>query len=145
MVVTIASVLALIELREASKARYLDVRTLIQEMNVPALRDARRFVYTEMPSDRAQLSGESLKKVEMVLVSFDEIGVLVAQGLLPRQMALDVYAEIVTRAWRKVLPFVRFERERRGMSRYMIHAEILANLAEQHIQRHYPDERLGYY
>ena len=71
--------------------------------------------------------------MNLVWTSFDKIGLLVNLGL----MALDVACEIATTAatcWKRLLPYIEFERER-GRASHLVYFEELAEASEQHWSR----------
>jgi len=55
-----------------------------------------------------------------------------------------MYFDVVIRIWKRVLPFISAERERKGRL-YMMYFERLAERCEQHRRKNFPEEKLEPY
>jgi len=80
--IVVASILALSQLREMAKARFLEALIkLFEELNAPEARAARAFVFQELPSDPTEINGIARKNVETVYNQLDFVGFLVENKL----------------------------------------------------------------
>jgi hypothetical protein len=66
-----------------------------------------------------------------VIHYYDNLGAMVAHGLISADVVLSVYGESVDRCWRLVEPYIKQERDIRGDPEYQILFEHIASLAER--------------
>lgn len=142
LVIIIAAWLAIKQLRDAVRARSLTgFQAIWAELNGAEARGDRAFIFAN-EIDPADLDVEDRLKVERVCVTFDFIGVLVYHELVPRDVALSMYFDVVLRTWHRVRAFVLAERRRRGNVLYMMYFERLADTCDKYRRRRFPDEKL---
>lgn len=132
------------ELDELSSTRYIDVSNeLFQELNSPENIAARRWVLLELPDDPveglASLSDEGRDAAKRVLNSLDHVAFLTQLGWIPDEMIMPWMNPMVVKAWRKLKPYVIYERERRREYDYYIYAEELGEKCQEWRARYLPD------
>jgi hypothetical protein len=76
------------------------------------------------------------KRAAMVRADFDEIGLLVVNGLLPKEMFLDAYWNTIIISWKALRDDIDRERKRRRYPRYMTYFYLLYQEAEDFARRH---------
>lgn len=131
--IVVAAAIAIWQIREAARARSLDGFLALAE-NIKRDQDARKSIYKELANIH-HLNDEEKEKllakpklrsaIEQVCVTFDQMGVLVLHGLLPKDVAFSMYFDVILRTWYLVEPFVQAERERRQSDAWMAYYELL--------------------
>lgn len=129
---------ALGQLKEMTRTRHLEAMLRVYEIiGSREARTQRRFLYTQLTSSPAQLSSEERDHVEDVSASFDRIGKLIEDGLVPKEMLFDSHCEMIIRCWIKLKPYIIYHRQQIG-GRHVEHFELLANQAIRYHQKHFP-------
>jgi hypothetical protein len=137
--VLIAARFAIRQLREATRTRALDGFLAISyEIASSEAAASRKLIYTK---DFKKWSDDERHMAEEVCVTFDRMGVLVLHGLIPEDVALSMYFDVILRTWKRLEPFVKKERERRQMDLWMMRFERLAEKCEKHWMQELDDHR----
>ena len=141
---TAAALVALLmiwqQLRYQSKQMKYDALTqLHQQITSDTMHEALRFIYASDPNHLAHPKSEDeLKKLELVLITYDLVGFRVRQGVLPESATLETEWAILLSLWPQVQPFIELERQFRGGVPYKQHFEWLVKRAEDFKRQHYP-------
>ena len=132
IVVIYAAVVAVGQLKEMTKTRYLEAMLRVYDMIAsPEARASRRFIYSELRSAPDRVTSEEREKIEEVSVMLDRVGALVSAGLVPKDLLFANHREMIIRSWEKLAPYVIYRRLHRYPS-FARHFEQLANLAQNH-------------
>lgn len=129
IVVIGAALLAVQQLREMSKARYLEGMLRVYDLIASEdARASRRFIYGELTSKPEAITAKEQEKVETVSVLLDRVGALVSAGLVPKDLLLASHHDMFIRSWDKLAPYI-FYRRLHGDASYVIHFEQVADMA----------------
>lgn len=119
----------------------------IQEMVLhPAMQRAMREIHT-LAEQRPEAvntpsTADDLERVELVLRTYDILAHRLKCAVLPLEEALQTEWMTVLSIWPKVEPFVKRQREVRGVT-YKAHLSWLVQRAEEYKERHHPLVKLG--
>lgn len=142
VVVTVATIVALRQLRESARARRLEAILKVYEMmGSESARAARRSIYVGLDSAPNEVSATEREAIEQVSVMFDMIGNIVEMGLVSRTELFETHCEVIIRCWRKLQPYIEWHRLVLG-GRHAASFERLAGLAEEYYSNNFPDEEL---
>lgn len=120
IVIIVAAILALWQIRESRNARFLDGTMSIFEMfDRRGFRELRRFVYIDLPSEPETITPEQLLKAEEVWVTFNELAVMLQNNFLHRNLMMQMYSDTYVRSWLKLEPHVLKARRDRNDPGYM--------------------------
>jgi hypothetical protein len=109
---------------------------IYRELHSSETRHARRYVYRNRAlyetltsiddSDLSHLPEEARGNAERVGNTFDRVGYVVYQGLIPARFVLDGYYHVIARCWIVLEPFVQAVRAYTGENSYQQYFEYLA-------------------
>jgi hypothetical protein len=121
---------AYIQLSEVYNSRYIDVANkLFDELNSPENIEARRWVFHDLPDDPVEgiktISQGDRDLVKKVLNSLDHVAFLTQAGWIPDELIMPWMYPMISKSWRKLKPYVEYERERRKEPYYYINASKL--------------------
>ena len=128
------------QLKYQSKQMKFEALTQLHEILIsPSMQDALRFVYSEEPIYLAnpKTPGE-LEKVELVLNTYDLIGLRVREGLLPEETTLVTEWGILLRVQGQLQPFIEQERMLRNGVPFKENYEWLVKRAKEFRNERYP-------
>ncbi len=92
----------------------------------------RQFVYKELPGDPqalSRLSDTDRKKVERVIASLNDVGLLIEEGAVPKKLFFGVYHTMIIRLWYNLQHYVKYHETRIG-GRYAKRLERLERRAK---------------
>jgi len=136
LVIVIAALLSLMQLREIKKTRQLDLALhLLDTISSPEARELRRFVYEIAHRLDQPLSSEDMLKVDQVLSGLDRMWLLAEEKQVKSRLIFDAYGPMIVRIWRLLAPVVAVERRRRG-NWYRARAQELARQAGIYCEKH---------
>jgi len=142
-ILIVAAFLTIRQLKDAVRERSLEGFLAISAaLDKQETKDARRFIFSSDALDPEALSKQDQEKIERVCLAFDHVGVLVIHGLIPRDVAMSMYFEVVLRTWHKVRDFVEAERKKRGTKLYMMYFQRLVQESERYHQRYFRNEKI---
>jgi hypothetical protein len=81
------------------------------------------------------------KEISMVRADFDQIGILIENKLVPKQVFLRAYWNTVLVCWMSLKEHIHQERLRRDYPSYMTYFEKLSNDAKAYWKKHHPETR----
>jgi hypothetical protein len=137
VIAAIAVVVSAWQLREARRANAFPAALdLFREYRSPEMVKARRLLFDELPKmDRKggirALPDEVAQAALKVSHYLDNLGVLVAHGLLDPKLAAGFLGDSTLGLWRELSPFIRRERELRSPAAYQQYFEHLAATLEE--------------
>ena len=134
-VVTATAILVFIQLKEMAAARSLEALSRVFDtVTTEEMSEARRYVLSQELPPPGEASPEVYRKMHKVWVSFDNLGLLVDHGMLPEEIALDMFYDTVVRCWQKLETHIQHERETRG-TKYQKFFEMLYHRSVEHSRR----------
>lgn len=123
VVVVIAAILALRQLRESSRARVSSLLLeIFQIIHSDQCAEDRRIALSSSAS-----SSEGRAATRRVVELWEWIGLLVRKGMLPPELVLDMYSDLIISTWRAARPLILEVRS--ASSNYAEHLEYLFGLA----------------
>lgn len=141
-VIIYAAIVAVGQLREMTRARQLEAtREIFAHLETPEARELRKFVY-ELTGKPEDLSEYYQGKVLSVIATLDNVGFLVNLGLMPKDTMLPFYYDIFLKCWKKLKPYVEYQRDKRGLKKYAANLENVAKLSEEYRKQHYPGQEI---
>ncbi len=119
------------ELSEAANTRYMDISDrLFADLNSPENIEARRRIFQNLHEDPEtgleQLEKEDHDAMNSVLNSLDHVAFLTQQGWIPDDLIMPWMHPMIAKSWKKLEPYVLYERARREEPYYYQHAGELA-------------------
>lgn len=108
LVITVALVLAYLEIREIRKATYATAyKAAFDILQAEEIRSARRFVFRELKDkDLKEWTEDDTRTAEKVCYTYDGIGQMVRHGFLPKNSIVDSWGVSLRRSWDIVKPLV---------------------------------------
>lgn len=105
-----------------------------REFRSPEFRDSQRVIYQRLPDCSPDVGLYALPSdirghVISTIQYYDNLGAMVANGLVGSDLVLGVLGESIERFWNLIESFLKKEREIRGDTEYEIFFEHLAALA----------------
>ncbi len=133
LVVFVAFLVAMRQIGEATRSRSLDgFIEISRELNEDSARKDRKFIYDGLSQD---LSPENFERVERIWVMFDRMGVLVEHGLVPADVALSMYFDVVIKTWIKSKNLINNKRLERDSKIYMMYFQKLVRRCIRHWEK----------
>jgi hypothetical protein len=137
---TIAVLLALLyawlQIRDAQKKSKIEsVWEIYRELAEENVRSSRHYIYNHQStyaalawdgSDLSKLEKDDWRNASAVSNSFDRVGFLVAEGLIPVEL-LKGFKYVIGRCWIILEPFIAANRNARKEPSYQVYFEELAN------------------
>jgi len=145
-VATVAALFFLLyEIRQSTKSRYLEGAVhLFEYFNTEESKEARRIIYSA-GALKHDIEEEERKSAEQIWAYFNQMGILVKEGLLPRKIALEMYSETTIRCWKALEKNIKEERKKRQVPTYMHYFEWLYNESVQYRGKEFRNERIELY
>lgn len=151
LVIAASAIAALMQLRHMRGSNQIVALTECREtLESPEFREAQRFVSYELPErltdpkevlriaqPQSQFEGE-YQAIDTVANFFENLGILVKNGIIDERLACDMWSYILLRNWNALVPIVTFVRQDLHEPRIWENFEYLAVRCEQYMQRH-PD------
>jgi hypothetical protein len=114
-----------------------NLRKLDAAMRDPAYRTyalavARGLSVPDLSEEHAELRNAT----QLVINSYEDLGILVKHGAVQREMFLDAYSWAILKDWSTVAPFINLIREAAGTKAISENFEYMAVLAEDWMQAH---------
>ena len=131
--VIIAIPFAFIQIKEATRARYLEALSRIfEEFRSEVFFKHRRFVYSHKQFDWSSCSEGERMRIERLINTFNRMAFLVEKGMIPQRLILEIWSGALAASWQKLEPYVRDRRAATGFSDWAIQFEHLANLGKEY-------------
>jgi hypothetical protein len=142
-ILVVAAFLTIRQLKDGVRERSLEGFLAISaELDKHETKEARRFIFSSGSLDPEKLSRQDQERIERVCLAFDHVGVLVTHRLIPMDVAMSMYFEVVLRTWHKVHEFIEAERKKRGTTLYMMYFERLVEESDRYHKRNFPQESI---
>jgi hypothetical protein len=134
VVVILATIFAVSQLRENTRSRQLDaVGRILEYVSSEDIRSARKkFGKIQFPSDHSQLDEEQIEIIETVLRSWGRLALFINLSLLTQRekdVLLMSYSWPAVSNWQKVRRYIEFRREQSGRPELWSDVEELARRA----------------
>lgn len=138
--VVITAYIAITQIKEAIRARYVDVLTKIfAEFHSDEAKRDREFVYNNTFPVYSKCStkkdAETAYLVDRIIDLYQRTAFLVNQNLIPDHLVLGMYSGTFMAVWQKVSEYVHDKRTATGLSNYAADFEKLANRAVDYRNR----------
>jgi hypothetical protein len=131
--VIVAILFAIIQLREATRARYLEALTKIfEDFRSEEFFQDRRFVYSHDEFVYESCNDEEKRRVERLINAFNRMSFLAEKGLLPRKLILEMWSGALYRSWQKLELYVAAHRKEYKFSDWAIQFEHMAALSREY-------------
>jgi hypothetical protein len=112
IIVAATAAFAVLQLREMRTARHVDaVMKGWDWLTNPDMMAARTFLAQQVTPPEDKWTEEAMRAAGQMCRSFTRIAVMTRYNLMPRQIAMDLWAPIIIEAWEQVQPFVAQERK----------------------------------
>jgi hypothetical protein len=139
VIIAAAACYAYIQVREVRRARLLSILiSLRQDIDSTEARQNRYKLFNELPDDLASsLTAEQDWVIDRVVVEYENIGSLVANGFIKFNLISSLYGSSTERSWKRAEPWVQKERIRRNSAPYATNFEKFAKKCiEYNAQKH---------
>jgi hypothetical protein len=149
VVIAATAVAALVQLRHMRSSNQIVALTECREtLESEGFQEAQRFVSYDLPDrlrdpnevlriaqPRSQFEGE-YRAIDTVANFFENMGVFVKNGIIDQKLACDMWAFVILRNWRALLPIITFVREDLAAPGIWENFEYLAVLSERFSKRY---------
>jgi len=98
------------------------------------LREDRSYLFT-LRDNKTPMSEWDIRRVERVCHNYDVVGIMVRQGMLPKELIIDSWGNSLYSSWPIVLPLIDEYREKRG-SNFWDDYERLSKEAKKYAVKH---------
>lgn len=140
-----AIIFAVVQLREATRTRYLEaVARIFEEFRSKAFFQDRRFIYSHDAFDYASCTDEERTQIERSINTFNRMSFLVEKGLLPKKLVLEMWSGALLSVWQKLESYVQDRRRVTGFSDWAIQFEHMAALSREYRTTVLGEEGVGY-
>lgn len=112
----IALIVLVLDLINDRRSRYLDgAIRLFELLATKETRKDREMIYSAFQEKRPFTSKE-LESAEQIRADLDQVGVMVKEGLLPKEIALGMFSGMTIQCWRALQEQIKTERELRALN-----------------------------
>jgi hypothetical protein len=139
-----AGFIAYRELSEAASSRHMEIADrLFEELNSPVNIAARRWVFQNLGSDPEAevqvMTEEARTAIKQVLNSLDHVAFLTQAGWIPDEIIMPWMQPMIAKSWKKLEPYVNYERQRRNETYYYMYVGELAKRCRDWQVKNSPD------
>jgi hypothetical protein len=134
----VSALLALRQTRTAAAGYALPViLEIFDQFRSEEFFEARRYVYHRLnqefdrPVAYTDLPAEALAKVRAVAGRYDDLGKLVAHGIVDEKLIVGANGTAVRRVWESVAPFVHEERRKHGVATWSYLEDLACRVRER--------------
>lgn len=145
----ISMLLTLRQLRLANSENHLPVvLDTFKETRVPAWFEAQEYVLNELAKDHKPDCGyrglpeQARSRATVVGTFYDDLGKLVAHGMIEQNLVIGSYGTNIVRLWDALAPYVYTERRKHGLNFWIYFEDLAARTAATHPSVVYADLRL---
>ena len=130
-------VIMAVQIREMRRATYAAAFKAVYDMlQTDDVRGARRIVLGTLANKSMESWTEEERQVaEKVCSSYDTVGIMVRNDMVPVDVVADSWSDSLRRTWRVLSPLVISYRVQRNSQEYWDDYEWLANQAEKYQER----------
>jgi hypothetical protein len=141
----IAVVVFAIEARNSAKSNHLEGATrLFEKFDNEEARNGRKAIYLAFAESR-KLTDDELVEAEKTRVNFNEIGIMVREGLFPKKIALRMYSDVAIKCWIALEKQIQNERKMRNCNSWMEDFEWFYRESKRYRNKSYPNDRSHLY
>ena len=131
--IIIAIPFAIIQIKEATRARYLEALSRIfEEFRSEVFFKARRFVYSHEQFDWSCCSEDERITLERLINTYNRMAFLVEKGMIPKRLIFEIWSGALVASWQRLESYVNDRRAATGFSDWAIQFEHLANLSKKY-------------
>lgn len=143
--VIIAIPFAIIQIKEATRARYLEALSRIfEEFRSEVFFKDRRFVYSHEQFDWNSCNKDERIRIERLINTYNRMAFLVEKGMIPQRLILEIWSGALTASWQKLESYVKDRRAATGFSDWAIQFEHIANLSKKYRIKVLGEKATGY-
>ncbi len=143
VVVSIAAVLAYLQLREMATARSLEAFSrVIDGLTTEEMSKARRYILSNNLPPPDEITPAMYDQMHKLWVAFDNVGIMVAFKMIPERVVLEMFHSTIIRCWQKLEPYILHERRKRKTT-YQVYFEDLYHRSIRYRDMHHPEEAKG--
>ncbi len=129
--VIVGIIIALIQLREMAKARYLEALSKIfEEFRSEEFFAGRRFVYSHDRFDYNSCTSEERNKIERLINTYNRISFFVFKGMVSKNLILEMYSGAFVASWEKLENYIYVRRLATGFSDWAANFEKMAKISK---------------
>jgi hypothetical protein len=149
VVIAATAVAAIVQLRHIRSSNQISALTEVREtLESPAFYAARRFIQDDLPAMMEQpgfeariersILDDELQAILLVSNFYEHLGAFVKYGIIDGEIACDLWAGVVRRDWKALLPVTTIRRRWTKSKAFSENFEYLAVLSEDFTAAH-PD------
>jgi hypothetical protein len=129
-------------MRDSTRSRHLEgAMRLFDMFDTPEAREGRRAIYTAFIRKR-ELGKNEIDYAEKIRADFNAVGIMVKEGLFPKEIALRTYSGVVVHCWEALEKHIKNQRKLRGAPSFMGEFEWFYNESKRYRKKKYPEEKL---
>jgi hypothetical protein len=141
----IAVIVFAIEARNSAKSNHLEGATrLFERFDNEEAREGRKAIYLAFSESR-KLTGLELAAAERTRTNFNEIGVMVREGLFPKNIALRMYSDVAIKCWTVLEDQIKEGRKLRNCPSWMQDFEWFYLESKKYRQKNFPNDKSHLY
>lgn len=143
--VVVAILFAIVQIREVTRARYLEaLARIFEEFRSEVFFKDRRFVYSHERFSWGSCTDEERTKIERLINTYNRMSFLVKKGMIPQKLILELWSGALLASWQKLKSYVKDRRVATGFSDWAIQFEHLAGLSEEYRTKVLGEKGTGY-
>lgn len=125
-------IFGLLQLSEIKKATYANAyNKALDILQSDDIRMARKYVLQKLQNKNiTEWTEEDIKNAEKVCQSYDVVGIMIRNGMLPLEVIVDSWGSSLRLTWATLKPFVENHRSMRGATEFWDDFEYLASEAQ---------------
>ena len=132
IIVLVAAIFAVRQIKEAAKARYISVLfEMFRDMHQDRASADRQFIYSNTFDDYKTCSPEDQVRIERVINLYQRIAYLASKKLVPSEFILDMYSGTYKSVWQKLGNYIETRRTATKVANY---AKAFEEFAKQAIE-----------
>ena len=136
---------AIIQLKEVTRARYVDALSRIfEEFRSEVFFKDRRFVYSHEQFDYNSCTREEKIRIERLINTYNRTSFLVEKGLIPKKFFLEIWSGAWLASWQKLERYVKERRAATGFSDWAIQFEHLVAFSKNYRTKVLGEKEKGY-
>jgi hypothetical protein len=129
----VGMVFGILQLKEIKKATYANAYSkAVDILQVDAVRTARDFVMGDLRKKSLPWSVDDKKKAEIVCQSYDLVGIMIRNGMLPPTVIIDSWNNSLLTTWEILNAFVAEKRKELKADEFWDDFEYLASEAKKY-------------
>jgi hypothetical protein len=145
LVILVAAVIAMKQLREAAQARHVGALSKVfEDFHSEEARQDKRFIYDNSFDDYSKCSPEIRYRVDRVIELHQRTAFLATLSLIPSDLILEMYSGTYAALWQKLELYVLGKRTETGLTNYGASFEVLAKKAVEYRKKRFGERGVRY-